>query len=93
MNFPLIAGARIGAEHQLAMIHLFQRGADLTEVIAPARPRRSFEFAVDIISVLVLINIDDGVSAKINRIGTRGPAAVVLVGIKNLRRERLPPAG
>ena len=58
-----------------------------------AGPRRVLEERVEEVGVLVLVDIDDGVGAKIDRIRARCPAAVVVVRIQHLHAERLPPAG
>src|SRR5262249_26154329 len=44
-------------------------------------------------SILVVIEVDGHVSVKIDRIRTCGKGAVIVVGIKNLHRERLPSSG
>ena len=48
--------------------------------------------AVPVIRVLVLVEVDDGVLAKVDGIRARGPRAVVLVGVENLSAERFPSA-
>ena len=52
-----------------------------------------FPLAVGAVSILVFIEVDDGVGAEIYRIRTGTPGTVILVGIKYLRRQRFPSTG
>src|ERR1044072_8243579 len=40
----------------------------------------------------MFVDVDDGIGAKVDRIRTRGPTAVVLVRIKHLHGQRFPTA-
>ncbi len=41
----------------------------------------------------MFVNVDDGIRAEIDRIGTRDPCAVVLIRIEDLHGHRFPTAG
>ena len=88
----LVARARSGAEGQLAVVGLFHGATHLTQPVAAAGARRALPARFNVIGIFMLINIDDGVGAKIYRVGAGGPAAVVHIGVENLRGQSFPAA-
>src|ERR1700744_6391623 len=69
-------------------------GGDHTAIGLAIRGNRNLrEIALAHKGVLVIVQVDILISVKVDRIGTCGPGAVVKVGIKDLRGERLPAAG
>ena len=63
------------------------------QVVAHARDAATrFHGPSDVVGVLVLVDVDDGVGAKVDRIRAGDPAAVEVVGIEHLHRHRFPAA-
>src|SRR5688572_6663535 len=75
------------------MVHIFNGCGQLSEIISLTGSGYLFPGSIGIVGVVVLVDIDNGVGAKIYRIGTRAPCAVIFVGVKNLSRKRFPAAG
>ena len=92
-DVPLIPRTAFCRDSQFLVIGVFQSATDLSQPISLARPRRPFEKTVEKVGVLILIDVDQTVLAKIDRIGTSRITPVVFVGIKNLDPEGFPAAG
>src|SRR6185369_13809959 len=92
-DVPLPTRTTIIPEREFHVVHVFDRRRELAEVVPLAGPRHLFPLRVGVVSILMLVNIDDGVSAKIDGIGTRDPRAVVLIRVENLCGHCLPATG
>src|SRR5215467_4086493 len=66
---------------------------EMVERIAAVGTCRLLPIAVEEERALVVVDVDRLVLTEVDGVGARAPRAVVVVGIKDLRRERLPPAG
>ena len=75
------------------MIEILDGSIDLAEIVAMDGPLDLFEGAVYEIGVVVVVDVDQGVGAEVDGIGTGGEGAVVLVGIEDLDSEGFPAAG
>src|SRR5262249_36324655 len=85
-NIPLISGSTLGAQNQFAMVHLFERGGQMAQVVAITRSRRALPFALYVIVIFVFVDIDDGVGAKITRARESRKTAVEHLRIEHLGR-------
>ena len=81
------------SEYQLAQVHLLERCRDVTEPVATSGASRAFPILGQVVGVLVLVDVDDRVGAEVDRIGAGREAAVELVRVEDLRRQRLPSPG
>ena len=83
-------GTAVRAEHQLQAVGLLERRRDVAQVVPVPRPRHLLERALRPVRVLVLVDVHDGEGAEVDRVGTGGVGAVVLVGVEDLHAQRLP---
>src|SRR4030095_14159213 len=72
---------------------LLERRSGLAEIVAQPWSRRALEWTLGIVRVGVLVEIDDGVAAEIDRIGAVRPGAVVEIRVEHLDAKRFPAAG
>ncbi len=86
-------GAALRAEHQLHLVHRLERDAHVPEVVAHARPRHARPRPLEPVGVGVLVDVDDGVGAEVDRIRAGDVGAVERVRIEDLRGHRFPAAG
>ena len=92
-DIPLLPGPALGAEGELVAVGIFERRGNMSQVIAGARPFNRMKGALVAISVLVLVDINDGISAEVNRVGAGRVASVVLLGIEDLGCQGFPATG
>ena len=92
-DVPLPPRAALLTQHQLEAVHRLDRGADVPEVVAVAGARDPPPRPLGEEGVLVVVDVDDGVLAEVDRVGAGREAAVVEVGIQHLDAERLPAPG
>ena len=84
-DVPLFAGAAVGSQDQLPAIGALGGGLNQAGGGAHLWLRNASKRADGPVGVVVVVNIHGLVGAKIDRVRTRAPGAVVIIGIKNLR--------
>src|SRR4029079_17976909 len=92
-DVPLSARATLCSQSQLKIIHVFHSRSQFAQIIPFAGTWHVFPRRVSVIGIVVFVNVDDCVSAEVNRIRTGSPTAVVLFGIKHLRGQSFPTTG
>src|SRR5512145_520081 len=58
-DVPLITRPALRPQNQLLVIHLFERRGQVSEIVAESGARRALPLALDVISVLVLVDVND----------------------------------
>src|SRR3989475_13247431 len=81
-DVPLVAGAAVSAERELAGVHLLEGRVHVAQPVADAGARRAFPPGRFVVGIRVLVDVDHRVGAEVDRIGARGPGAVEVVGIE-----------
>src|SRR5208337_2619609 len=88
----LLPRASVRAQGKLVLVHALHGGKRATEIIPHAWLCDLRVRALNIESVLVVVQIDGGVGAKVHRIGTGDERAVIVVRIKLLDGHGFPTA-
>ena len=83
----------MGAEDEFEMGFLLHGGVEDAVGFAFLGEWDFEEWAFAVVGVFVVVDVDCAVGAEVDRIGTRDPGAVDLVGVEDLRTERFPAAG
>src|SRR5687768_2773989 len=91
-NIKLAAGTAIRPQRQFHVIHVFDSCGQLAEIVSLAGTQYALPLRIGVVSILMLVNIDDGVGAKVDWVRTRSPTSVVLVGIEDLHGHGFPTA-
>src|SRR5271165_6963131 len=92
-NIVLAAGTAAVPLRQLHVIGIALSGEDFAQVIAKRRAFDRRGIAGQGVGILVLVEVNDGVGAKVDRIRTCGKRAVVHIRIEDLSGKRLPATG